>query len=70
MTNKGGIMYTSYSSSYTLSYKQGYIHGAFINGHEVIRVQVDAYAYVIQVRSLRAAKLYITAHVKKYGSIT
>lgn len=45
----------------THKYKSGYIHENFTSG--VIRVQVDAYAYAIEVKSLHAAKLLITKHV-------
>lgn len=53
----------NYSSSLTQAYKCGYIHSAYINGNEVIRAQVDPYAYVIQVRSIHAAKLMISKHL-------
>lgn len=55
----------NYNSSYTLKYKQGYIYGATIEGHEVIKMQVDRYAYVIYVKSIQAAKIAITKHAKK-----
>jgi hypothetical protein len=57
--------YSNYHSSYTISYKQGYIFGASFGGSEVIRVKVDEYAYTIQVKSIHAAKLLITKHAKK-----
>lgn len=56
-----------YYSSLTISYKTGYIHSAIINGTEVVRVQVDQYAYAIQVKSHHAAKVIITKHVKRMG---
>lgn len=54
----------------TIKYKQGYIHLTYpshLNGlkHEVIRVQVDAMAYSIEVKSLRSAKIMITKHGSK-----
>lgn len=57
----------TYSCSQTTRYKQGFIHSAIVNGHEVVRVQVDAYAYVLQVKSYQAAKIAITKHAQKYG---
>jgi hypothetical protein len=59
------MSYNSYHSSWTRSYKQGYIFGATIDGHEVIKCQVDAHAYVIYVKSFRAAQLLISKHAKK-----
>ena len=59
-----------YSSSYTQKYNGGYIHGATIDGHEVIRVQVDAYAYPIEMKSIRAAKILITQHVNSRRSLS
>lgn len=55
----------NYHSSYTLKYKQGYIYGATIEGHEVIKFQVDRYAYIIHAKSVQAAKIAITKHAKK-----
>lgn len=46
----------------TISYRGGYIHLSYFGNIEVIRVQVDAYAYPIQVKSLRAAKILISKH--------
>jgi len=57
----------NYSSSITQGYKCGYIHSANIDGHWIIRAQVDGYAYFIQVKTIRAAKLLITKHFKKRG---
>lgn len=62
----------------TIAYKNGFIHIRFVdyNGSglgltkEVIRVQVDKYAYSIEVKSIHQAKLLITNHAKKYGSIS
>lgn len=50
---------------HTFKYKCGYIHENFTAG--IIRVQVDRYAYTIEVRSIRAAKILISKHIKKYG---
>jgi len=47
----------------TFKYKTGYIHDNFTTG--VIRVQVDGYAYAIEVKSIHAAKILITKHVNK-----
>ena len=60
--------YSNYNTSYSFSYKQGHIFGASFGNVEVIRVMVDKYAYAIQVKSIHAAKLLITAHSKKYGA--
>lgn len=60
--------YSNYNSSWSQSYKQGYIMGASFGSVEVIKVQVDKNAYTIEVKSVHAAKLLITAHAKKYGS--
>ena len=59
----------NYSTSLTQSYKGGYIHSAYIDQHEIIRVQVDPYAYVIQVKSIHAAKILIAKHVKSGRSL-
>jgi hypothetical protein len=48
---------------HTLGYKLGFIHLSYIEGCEVIRVQVDKYAYLVQVKSMRAAKILITKHL-------
>lgn len=53
----------------TQSYKQGFIHSYYESNNEVIKVQVDKYAYIIQVKSIRAAKLLITKNYKNYGGI-
>lgn len=60
-------MYNNYSSSWVKSYKQGFIFGAFINGNEVIKVQVDKFAYVVYVKSVHAAKIMISKHINNYG---
>ena len=49
---------------HTIGYKQGYIHLSHIEGNEVIRVQVDKFAYALEVRSLQAAKNRITRYSK------
>lgn len=54
----------NYSNSLTQSYKSGYIHSVTLDGHEIIRMQVDPYAYVMQVKSIYAAKIAITKHLK------
>jgi hypothetical protein len=59
--------YSNYNSSFTQAYKNGYIHSACFGNIQVIRVQVDKYAYVIQVKSFHHAKILITAHEKNYG---
>ncbi len=58
-------MYKSYHSSLTQSYKQGFIYSAVIDGRDVVKMQVDAYAYVIYVKSIQAAKIAITKHHNK-----
>ena len=61
------MTYSSYHSSWVKSYKQGTIYGATIDGQEVIKCQVDKFAYIVYVKSFRAAQLLITKHSKKYG---
>lgn len=49
----------------TIKYKCGYIHLSYPdNKTEVVRVQVDPYAYSIEVKSIQSAKIYITKHLK------
>ena len=48
---------------YTIGYKTGFIHENLKTGK--ILVQVDAYAYAIEVKSIRAAKIMITKFVNK-----
>lgn len=55
----------SYSCSLTTRYKTGFIYSAFIDDKEVIKCQVDKYAYVVYVKSYHAAKILITKHVNK-----
>lgn len=52
----------NYNSSLTIRYKQGYIYSAIIDGHEVVKYQVDPYAYVQYCKSIRAAQLAISKH--------
>jgi len=47
----------------TVKYKTGFIHENFTSG--VIRVQVDQWAYSIEVKSIHAAKIMITKHFNK-----
>jgi hypothetical protein len=54
-----------YQSSYTISYKTGYIYRTTIQGHEIIRVQVDGHAYLLQIKSIHAAKIMISRHTAK-----
>lgn len=53
----------NYSTSLTKSYKCGFFHLSVIDNNEIVRVQVDPYAYAIQVKSIRAAKQLITKHL-------
>lgn len=57
-------IYKDYNSSLTIKYKSGYIHTACFGSDTVVRVKVDAYAYPLQVKSVHAAKVLITKHVK------
>ena len=59
--------YTNYNSSSSFQYKQGRIFCAYFGSNEVIRVCVDQWAYAIEVKSIRSAKIMITKHYKKYG---
>lgn len=54
----------TYNSSLTQSYKCGFIYSAVIDGNDVVKVQVDNYAYVVYVKSIHAAKIMITKHLK------
>jgi len=49
----------------TIGYKKGFIHESYSTGVQVVRVQVDRFAYAIQVKSIQAAKLLITKHEKR-----
>ena len=51
----------------TIGYKKGFIHLSHVENHEVVRVQVDGYAYAVQVKSLHAAKILISKHAASYG---
>lgn len=59
--------YANYNSGYTFKYKTGYIHTASFGSVEVVRVRVDEFAYPIEVKSIHAAKMAITRHIKRYG---
>ena len=54
---------------YTFAYKQGYIHTKYVNGIEIVQVQVDQFAYIIQVKSVQAAKVLITKHKNNSKSL-
>lgn len=47
---------------HTFKYKQGYIHTSYLNGIEVVKYNVDAYAYVQYAKSVHAAKIAISKH--------
>lgn len=51
----------------TYKYKDGYIHVNFTLG--ITRVQVDRFAYTIEVKSYRAAQLMITKHYSKVKGV-
>lgn len=55
---------SNYSCSLVTKYKSGWIYSAFIDGTEVVKVQVDPYAYVVYVKSFHAAKLLIAKHIQ------
>jgi hypothetical protein len=50
---------------HTIRYKQGYIHLSYYKDKEIIRVQVDGYAYPIETKSTHSAKILITKHLNK-----
>jgi hypothetical protein len=54
----------SYSNSLTVRYKQGWIYSSTINGTDIIKYQVDKYAYVQYAKSFRAAQIIITKQLK------
>ncbi len=60
----------NYSTSLTQIYKGGFIHSADIDGHSIIRAQVDAYAYPIQLKSILAAKQLISKHTNSGRSLS
>ncbi len=62
---RGLNMYNNYSNSLTQKYKSGYIYSATIDGQDVVKYQVDSYAYVIYAKSIRSAKIAITKHTNK-----
>lgn len=49
----------------TIQYKSGFIHENLSSG--MIQVQVDRFAYPVEIKSFHAAKLLISKHIKKYG---
>lgn len=49
---------------YSFRYKTGYIHLSYIDGKFIVKVQVDQYAYAVQVKSVLSAKRMITKHLK------
>ena len=55
----------SYCNSLTQKYKSGWIYSATINGHDVVKMQVDAHAYVVYTKSIHSAKIAITKHLNK-----
>lgn len=58
-----------YSNSFTQRYKMGYIHSATIEGNEIVKVQVNQFAYIVYVKSIPAAKLLITKHLLKNSGL-
>lgn len=52
---------------HTFKYKCGYIHTSYVDGTEVVRVQVDGFAYSLIVKNVQAAKIIITKYAKKVG---
>ena len=59
-----------YNSFLTTCYKRGFIHSYNAGGYEVFQVQVDAYAYIVQVKSTHAAKILITKHSNKIRGVS
>jgi|LakMenEpi03Aug12_release.lakeMendotaPanAssembly.Ray.scaffolds.fasta_scaffold04620_19 hypothetical protein len=54
------------SFEYRFAYKCGFICGKnFRDGANIVRVKVDKYAYLIEVKSIHAAKIMITKHFNK-----
>ncbi len=50
----------------TIKYKFGFIHLSYPdNKTEIVRVQVDPYAYSMEVKSIHSAKIIITKHEQK-----
>ena len=43
----------SYFNSLTQKYKCGWIYSATINGQDVVKMQVDAHAYVVYTKSIK-----------------
>ena len=49
---------------HSFRYKTGYIHLSYTDGKFIVRVQVDQYAYAVQVKSVLSAKRMITQRLK------
>jgi hypothetical protein len=54
-----------YHSSLTVKYKKGFIHSAYYGNKEVIKVQIDNLACLVEVKSYHAAKILITKYEVK-----
>lgn len=62
--------------SHTFAYKTGYIHitiscpvnslSSYDKNYHIVQVQLNKYAYLIEVKSVHAAKLFITKHGDGY----
>lgn len=50
--------------SHSYKYKSGYIHLSYFDNVERVRVSVHGTAYAMEVRSVHAAKIAITKHLK------
>lgn len=50
--------------SHSFKYKSGYIHLSYFDNVERVRVSVHGTAYAMEVRSVHAAKIAITKHLK------
>ena len=55
----------NYCNSLTQKYKCGWIYSATIDGQHVVKMQVDAHAYVVYTKSIHSAKIAITKHLNK-----
>jgi hypothetical protein len=53
----------------TIKYKTGYIHISYINNNEIVYCCVQPDAYTMKVRSVRAAKIKISKHVKRIKAV-
>lgn len=50
----------------TIRYKTGWIHiSQHVDGHEIIRAQVNRFGYTREAKSLHAAKILISKHRSK-----